>query len=77
MLEWIKKDLINTNILVNSTEKSEKHCKMIQDEIIQKIQPASHSLLESFYKIRGTLKSKYTLGGDGSICGLGLDLASL
>jgi Anaphase-promoting complex, cyclosome, subunit 4 len=77
LLAWIKNDLTNTNILNNSTEKCDKHCKQIQDEIIQKIQPAMHTVLESYYSMRGILKARYTLGGDNSICGLGLDLASL
>jgi len=34
-------------------------------------------VLESYYKIRGTLKASYILGGDSSIVGIGLDLLSL
>lgn len=34
-------------------------------------------MLESYYRIRGVLKSRYVLGGENSIFGLGLDLASL
>ena len=75
--EWVKNDLMNTSLLNNSAEKCEKHCKQIQDEIIFRIQPALHTVLESYYKIRGTLKASYILGGNSSIVGIGLDLLSL
>lgn len=77
LLDWIKKELSNSSILNNSAEKCEKHLKQIQEELTQKVQPAIHSVLESFYIVRGIIKAQHALGGPTSIGALGLELTSL